>query len=40
VVERNRAAAEVQPVINVAVKYKVIEKGYAASELLSDVLAK
>jgi ABC-type nitrate/sulfonate/bicarbonate transport system substrate-binding protein len=34
------AGAEVQPVIDVAVKYKVIEKGYAASELLSDVLAK
>jgi NitT/TauT family transport system substrate-binding protein len=33
-------AAEIQPVIDVAVKYKVLEKAFPAAELISDAAAK
>jgi NitT/TauT family transport system substrate-binding protein len=33
-------AAEIQPVIDVAVKYKVLEKGFSARELISDAAVK
>ena len=33
-------AAEIQPVIDMAVKYKILEKGYSATELVSDVAVK
>lgn len=33
-------AAEIQPVIDVAVRYKVLERGYSAAELVSDAAVK